>query len=141
MIVSELKAILEEKPDRNLHIMIPSSFFVGDHFHITEVGRVQKTFIDCGGTRRESISCMLQVWVADDRDHRLLAGKLAKILNMAGSVLGSDGLPVEVEFGEPVVSQYFINDFRTTPEAITFMLGGKQADCLAPDKCGITGCC
>src|SRR5580700_6908951 len=99
MIVKQLTQLLEANSDSSLHIMLPSGEFVPDHFHVTEVGRVQKTFIDCGGTRRESVSCLLQTWTAHDVEHRLVAGKLSKILKLAEMVLGSDDLPLEVEYG------------------------------------------
>ena len=74
--------------------MLPDKSFVPDHYHITEVGRLQKDFIDCGGTIRSLASCLLQIWVADDKDHRLQTTKLAKIMEVAGAVLKSDDLPV-----------------------------------------------
>jgi hypothetical protein len=68
------------------------------HFHITEVGHVQKDFIDCGGTRRATSSCVLQAWVAkNDEEHSLQAGKLAKIWKLADKILPSGELLVEVE--------------------------------------------
>jgi hypothetical protein len=77
-----------------MHWMLPDKSFVPDHYHITEVGRLQKDFIDCGGTIRSLASCLLQIWVADDKDHRLQTTKLAKIMEVAGAVLKSDDLPV-----------------------------------------------
>lgn len=44
----------------------PDAAFVPAHFHITEIGRIQKDFIDCGGTVRSAVTCLLQVWVAHD---------------------------------------------------------------------------
>ncbi|MEI7863404.1 MAG: DUF6428 family protein, partial [Planctomycetota bacterium] len=38
--------------------MLPDKSFVPAHFHITEVGRVQKDFIDCGGTVRSATTCL-----------------------------------------------------------------------------------
>lgn len=146
MIVKQLKQLLEANSDSSLHIMLPSGEFVPDHFHVTEVGRVQKTFIDCGGTRRESVSCLLQTWTAHDVEHRLVAGKLSMILKLAEKVLGSDDLPVEVEYGADVASQYAVADVEVTPKGLLFVLVGKQTDCLARDKCGVgecttSGCC
>jgi hypothetical protein len=146
MIVKELVQILETNSDSSLHIMLPSGEFVPDHFHVTEVGRVQKNFIDCGGTRRESVSCLLQTWTAQDVDHRLIAGKLSNILRLAAPVLESDDLAVEVEHGADVASQYFVADVEVTPKGLLFVLAGKRTDCLAKDKCGAdvcttSGCC
>jgi hypothetical protein len=146
MNVRQLTKVLESNAGSPLHMMLPSGEFVPDHFHITEVGRVQKNFIDCGGTRREAASCMLQVWTAHDVEHGLVAGKLAKIFHLAGSVLGRDDLPVEIEYGADVASQFYLADVEVTPGGLLFVLAGKQTDCLAKDKCGVgecqsSGCC
>jgi hypothetical protein len=140
MTVAEFRAALLAAPGQPLHLMLPDGDFVPAHFHVTEVGRVQKDFIDCGGTRRDSVSCLLQVWVAADTDHRLTAGKLAGILNLAAPLLGSDDLPVEVEYERDAVSQFPIAAAEATPMGVLFHLGRKHTDCLAQDKCGITGC-
>jgi hypothetical protein len=146
--VNQLRDVLENHRDSELHIMLPSGEFVPGHFHITEVGRVQKTFIDCGGTCRESVACVLQVWTAQDVDHRLSAGKLAKILSLADTVLGQSDLLVEIEYGTDSASQYLVADVEVTPSGLLFVLAGKHTDCLAKDKCGVgetcctgNGCC
>jgi hypothetical protein len=101
---------------------------------------VEKRFIDCGGTEREAVSCLLQVWTADDYDHRLGSQKLAAILRLAGPLLKTTDLPVEVEYGPEVAAQYRLADIATTSQGLLFVLEGKQTDCLAPDRCGISGC-
>jgi hypothetical protein len=97
---------------------------------------LHKSFIDCGGTKRESISCLLQIWTADDVDHRLTCETLSKITDVAGDLL-TDDLPVEIEYGKDVASHYSTSDFEITPSGPLFILSGKQTNCLAPDKCGI----
>jgi hypothetical protein len=141
MHLNNLTKVLENNKDAALHIMLPTGDFVPEHFHVTEVGKVHKTFIDCGGTKRESTTCSLQAWTAHDVDHRLTAGKLAKILKLGEKVLGTDDLPVEVEYGADVASLYILSDVEITPKGLLFVLVGKQTDCLAPDKCGVTKCC
>ena len=140
MIVKQLTQLLEANSESSLHIMLPSGEFVPDHFHVTEVGRVQKSFIDCGGTRRESVSCLLQTWTAHDVEHRLVAGRLSNILKLAEEVLGSEELPLEVEYGVEVASQYVVADVEVTPNGLLFVLAGKRTDCLAPDQCGVGEC-
>jgi hypothetical protein len=140
MFVKQVADLLASHGDAPLHIMLPSGEFLPAHFHVTEVARVQKKFIDCGGTRRESDSCQLQVWSAHDVDHRLIAGKLAKILKMAETVLESDELALEVEYGADVAAHYFVSNVEVTPKGLLFVLAAKQTDCLAPDKCGVAGC-
>jgi hypothetical protein len=107
------------------------------------VGRVQKDFIDCGGTVRSTKACVLQVWVANDVDHRLETTKLAGIMEIAAPLLHSEELPVEVEYEQGVISQYPIGGMEVTPSGLLFYLGTKHTACLAPEKCkvGDTGCC
>jgi thioredoxin type arsenate reductase len=126
-----------------MHFMLPDQSFVPAHYHITEVGRVHKDFIDCGGTVRSLTSCMLQIWVATDLDHRLETTKLAKILEVARPLLKTDDLPVEVEYEDAVVAQYPLGGAEVTPSGILFHLGSKHTACLAPEKCGVggEGCC
>ena len=137
MTVHELLTLLGEVPTAKLHLMLPSGEFVPSHFHITEVGRIQKDFIDCGGTTRSTVSCMIQAWVANDVTHRLTTDKLAGILRMAASLLQSDELPVEIEYENELVSQYPLTGAEITPSGILLHLGTKHTDCLAPDRCGV----
>ncbi len=111
---------------------------------------MDKRFIDCGGTRRIQSACALQVWVADDRAHRLAAGKLAGIVHMAHDLLGEDDLEVEVEYERGVIWQYPVVSAERQEGLVVFRLGLKHTDCLAPDRCGIPaagsaaakpGCC
>ena len=143
MTVKEFRIALADNPGATMHWMLPDKSFVPVHYHITEVGRVQKDFIDCGGTVRSTKACVLQVWVANDADHRLETTKLASIMDIAGPLLQSDELPVEVEYEEGVISQYPIGGMEVTPSGLLFYLGTKHTSCLAPEKCkvGDTGCC
>src|SRR6478736_3282304 len=118
MNVGEFAAVLGGNPEAPLHLMLPDGDFVPAHFHVTEVGRVQKDFIDCGGTTRSAVSCVLQVWVAHDTSHRLNAGKLAGILKLAAPLLKSDAMPVEVEYEGTAVSQYPVAAAEVTPGGI-----------------------
>jgi hypothetical protein len=141
MKVAEFRAVLAAHPDAKMHWMLPDRSFVPEHYHITEVGRVQKDFIDCGGTIRSLASCLLQIWVADDTDHRLETTKLAKIMEVAGPVLASDELPVEVEYEAGTISQYPVAGVEVTPAGLLFYLSTKHTACLAPEKCGVDGGC
>jgi hypothetical protein len=140
MNVNELVPLLEFNSDFSIRFVLPSGEFIPDHFHVTEIGRVERNFIDCGGTRRQSVACMLQTWTANDIDHRLTAGKLAKIFSLAAPVLKAPDLPVEVEYGTDVVGQYNLDSVESKPGALHFVLTAKQTDCLARDKCGVNEC-
>ena len=137
MNLSTFRKALARDPAAALHFMLPDGDFVPAHFHVTEVGRVHKEFVDCGGTRRDATACILQVWVAADTDHRLTAGKLAMILGLADPILKGEDLAVEVEYEAGVISQYPLGKVEVTPSGLLFHLGSKHADCLAPDRCGI----
>ena len=84
MNLNAFRDFLSANPDVGLHLMLPDGDFVPAHFHITEVGRVRKDFIDCGGTVRSATSCVLQVWVADDVGHRLDTTRVANIIRLGG---------------------------------------------------------
>lgn len=137
MTFDDLVHVLNENSVAALHLMLPDGSFVPAHFHVTEVGRVQKDFIDCGGTTRSTTSCVLQVWVADDTAHRLDTTKLALIVRLAAPLLKITDLPVEVEYENGVVSQYPVTAAEVTPSGVLLHLGTKHTACLAMDRCGV----
>ena len=145
MTITEIKRLLEQNPDKKVHFILPDSDFIPVHFHITEVGHVRKDFIDCGGTRRSTSACVLQAWVADDREHSLTAGKLASILKLADKILPPVDLGVEIEFEAPLISQFPVESGEVTADAVAFHLTTKHTDCLAKEKCGVespsSSCC
>jgi hypothetical protein len=138
MKLSALQSILRTHPDARPDFLLPDGEPIPMHFHLTEVGHVAKNFIDCGGTIRRSEACILQLWTnEDDADHRLTAGKFAKILELGQRVLPGKDLEVEVEWDCCVTSQYPIATVQATPERIEFQLTTKHTDCLAREKCGV----
>jgi len=141
MTLAELKSALARSAEKNLRIVLPDGDPIPADFHITEVGHVTKKFVDCGGTRRSSESCVLQAWVAkNDPDHRLTAGKLASILELAGSLIPADTLEVEVEYEGCVISQYPLASIRSDVDAVALLLTEKHTDCLAKEACGLESC-
>lgn len=139
MNVAKLYEVLHAHGDCRLRLKLPSGQFVPSHFHVTEVGRVEKNFIDCGGTRRRLVSCLLQAWTANDLDHRLTAEKLAKILKLAEPILESNDLAVEIEYGSDVAAQYTLADVQVD-DGLVLSLKGKQTACLALEICGVSEC-
>lgn len=132
--------ILEESKNKIISIVFPTGAMVPLHFHITEIGFIKKKFIDCGGVHHESSSCLLQVWTANDFEHRMTSDKLLKIIKIASNLFDSYELPVEVEYGKIVVSQYYLSDIEVS-EGLLFYLENKKTDCLSYDKCGINEKC
>jgi hypothetical protein len=137
MTLSELKSLLAGYADCHFRLCLPDGSPVPVSFHITEIGRVHKTFMDCGGTLRERTTCQLQVWVGNDYDHRIETGKMAGILEKGKSLLPDESVPVEIEYEDRVISQYTIEGYDLTEEAVILMLAHKHTECLAPELCGL----
>ncbi|MBX3742077.1 MAG: hypothetical protein KF712_13855 [Akkermansiaceae bacterium] len=137
MNLSQLKSLLATNSGSSFRIRLPDGLAVPVSFHVTEVGRVQKTFLDCGGKLRESIACQLQVWVGSDYDHRLETGKMAAILDKAKDYLPDEAIPVEVEYEDTVISQYTIEGHEVSDDAVVLILAHKHTECLAPELCGL----
>jgi hypothetical protein len=137
----ELKSALGRHPGHTLRFILPGGKPIAADFHVTEVGHVVKNFVDCGGTRRTAAAVVLQAWVArNDPDHRLTAGKLASILDLAGALVPSDELEVEVEYEDRVISQYPVTGFDVAGGELRFALTSKHTDCLAREACGLEAC-
>jgi hypothetical protein len=135
MKLSELKSILNQHSATRLHFVLPNGDSVPPHAHVTEVARIDKRFIDCGGTLRNDSLCRLQTWFSDDTDHRLTAGKLVKILDKAAAVLGTDELEVDIEHQAGYISQFPLQSVEVLPSEIVFHLTERHTACLAEDKC------
>ncbi len=135
MNVAGLKKILSDHSEAKVRFVLPNGESVPAHAHVTEVARIDKRFIDCGGTLRNDALCRLQTWYSDDVDHRLLAGKLAKILEKAAPILQSDDLDVDVEHEVTFISQFPIERAEKSGDEIVIRLSERHTACLALDKC------
>ena len=131
MRISELKQFLSERD--NILIQLPDGTAVPSHFHVTEVGEVTKHFVDCGGKVRHEKRASLQLWTADDYDHRLHPDKMAKIIAIAERDLGLGDLEIEVEFQGATT----IQKFGLAATGNTLLLQGTQTACLALEDCGL----
>lgn len=130
MKLSEVKKQLEQLDA--LTFQLPNGTLVPEHFHVTEIGKITKHFIDCGGTVRQEEVINFQLWNANDYNHRLHPEKLVHIIELSEKTLGLNDSEIEVEYqGETI--QKFGLDF----DGINFQLTTKQTDCLAKDNCGI----
>ncbi|GAB5551118.1 MAG: DUF6428 family protein [Saprospiraceae bacterium] len=130
MKLSEIKHQLNEL--ETISFQLPDGSLVPSHFHVTEVGKVTKHFIDCGGTVRNEEVVNFQLWNADDYDHRLHPEKLVNIIELSERVLGIGDLDIEVEYQGDTIGKFGL-DF----DGKHFLLTTKQTDCLARDKCGV----
>lgn len=130
MKLSELKNKLTTLDAVNF--ILPNGNAVPAHFHVTEVGQVNKHFIDCGGTLRNEKTVNFQLWEANDFDHRLAPQKLKDIIALSEKVLGIEDAEIEVEYQGETIGKYAL-DFNGKD----FLLVSKSTNCLASDKCGI----
>lgn len=135
MTVRELKAYLAQAGELPVRFILPGETPVPAHAHVTEVARVDKRFVDCGGTLREDAFCRLQTWVAEDLDHRLNARKLLGILDKGDAVLRSVELTVDVEHETTLISQYPLREVRLTDGELQLHLDPRHTDCLARELC------
>jgi len=118
MTLREWKTALSNEPAAALHWMLPDGDFVPPHFHVTEVGRVRKDFVDCGGIRRSTSACVLQLWTADDTDHRLVSGRLSMIPGPADDLFADAEFEVEVEYDRGVLANYPLGGIEFTPAGL-----------------------
>jgi len=130
MKLSEIKALLPNL--ENVEFQTPDGSFVPEHFHVTEVGSIEKHFIDCGGTIRKEKVVNFQLWNANDFEHRLKPGKLLKIIQLSEEKLGIEDNEIEVEYQSGTIGKYDLS-FNGTH----FVLVPKTTACLASDACGI----
>ncbi|QDT67021.1 DUF6428 family protein [Calycomorphotria hydatis] len=143
-----LKTTLSNQQTTQMSFTFDSGRDIAAHFHVTEVGKATKDFIDCGGVRRSSETCMLQTLVASDVDHRLSPGKLLSILEKSEVLQIREDAEVEVETQGQTIEIYSIASATPRQDVLVFHLAPKTTACLAPDKCGIPdlevvslGCC
>ena len=130
MKLSEIKTTLKNL--QTIAFELPDGTLVPKHFHVTEVGKITKHFIDCGGTVRNEEVVNFQLWNADDYDHRLHPGKLLKIIELSEKVLEIPDLEIEVEYQGNSIEKYGL-DY----DGKNFLLTSKHTDCLARESCGI----
>lgn len=120
---------LESMEIRDLNgIRIPS------HFHVTEVGKTTRESIDCGGNPHSVSKATVQLYTAQDVDHRLSPRKIAAILKRTGRQLGLEDEEVEVEYqiDRDTVGLYGLELIEGV-----FYLTARHTDCLAKETCGI----
>ncbi|WP_332030869.1 DUF6428 family protein [Kaistella sp.] len=130
MRLSEIKNILTNLQE--LHFVLENGEQVPDHFHVTEVGQINKRFIDCGGVMRDEKAINFQLWFSTDNDHRLEAEKLKKIIALSEDKLGLEDVEIEVEYQQSTIGKFGL-DFNGKE----FVLTTKTTACLAQDACGI----
>lgn len=135
MKLSALQILLASHPDDTLAFTLPGGKAVALHAHVTEVGLTEKHFLDCGGRLNKTAFCSLQIWVADDFEHRLAAGKLAAIIDKAAPLFGERDPEVQVECQDGSISLFSIESGKAEHGLLAFTLAAKQTACLAMEVC------
>lgn len=131
MILSEFKKNLEAISE--LKFSLENGIEVPEHFHITEIGTVNKSYIDCGGTHRNEQYISFQLWFSSDVEHRLTPNRLITILDEAANKMQLTNLEIEVEYQSDTIGKYGLSF-----ESGIFILQSKFTNCLAEDQCGIS---
>lgn len=116
-----------------IDFQLPNGASIPSHFHITEIGKFSKHFIDCGGKVRREDTVNFQLWEANDFQHRLSSKDFLEIITLAENKLGIENLNIEVEY-----QSYTIGKYGLSFNGQYFLLTNKLTDCLDPEKCGIT---
>jgi len=128
MTIHELKNLLQDTD--TLRFQLENGTEVPAHFHVTEIGLISKHFIDCGGTERIERTASMQLWTAEDYDHRLSVSKLIGIIELGEKKLGLANTEIEVEYQGETIGKYAL-DFNGQ----SFILKNKKTDCLAKEEC------
>ena len=74
----------------------------------------------------------LQLWEADDYDHRLHPEKMLQILTLSEKAFNLQDLEIEVEYQGTTIQKFGL-DLKGN----NFLLTQKQTACLAQDACGV----
>ncbi|MAK47506.1 MAG: hypothetical protein CMI24_09750 [Opitutae bacterium] len=130
MNVKDFKNTLSELNE--LTFVLPNGSHIAPHFHLTEVGEITKSYVDCGGSVRLEKTANFQLWTAHDYDHRLKPRKVIEIIEMAEKEIGLQNLDIEVEYQSETIGRYGL-EF----EEDRFILTATHTDCLSKEKCGI----
>lgn len=135
---ADFSRVLNSSSAQSIEIRFKGAGTLAVHFHVTEVGKVTRDFVDCGGGRRTETTCILQTLVAHDTDHRLSAPKLADILSRTNALEFGDDLQVDVETQGKSIETWRIATIEAAQDRLVLHLEPKRTTCLAPDKCGIS---
>ena len=115
-----------------LNFKLPNGIAIPVHFHLTEIGLITKHFVDCGISVHHEKWATMQIWVANDTEHRLQPDKFLQIIDNSEKIIGKEDLEVEVEYQSDTIGRYGL-EF----DGINFILTAKQTACLAQERCGI----
>ncbi len=131
MNLEQFKNQLEQLSEINF--VKPDGSSIPKHFHITEIGEINKRFIDCGGVVRNESVIAMQLWESVDFWHRLEPKKLTEIIDLSIEKLEIGNHEIEIEYQDATIGKYSL-DFKNG----SFQLVSTKTACLASDSCGVT---
>ena len=134
MTLHDLKNALKANPKRFPRFVLPNGDYIPAHAHVTEVGHVARSFVDCGGLTGKEEKILLQTHVGDDADHRLRSDRFAKTLQLGNRVIPSADLDVAVEYDCCVVAQYPIAEATPEDEHLNLILRRNRTQCRARER-------
>ena len=134
MRLHELNRTIRQHPETFPRFILPDGDYIPSHAHVTEVGYVVKSYIDCGAETGKEEKVLLQIHVGNDTKHRLRSDRFAKILDLGERVLPNDQLNIEVEYDCCVVAQYPIEEARVDGEYLDLLLTPGRTQCRARDR-------
>jgi hypothetical protein len=139
----DLQIVLEKFPGRFPRFILPNGDYIPAHAHVTEVGHLVRTFVDCGGLTGHEEKVVLQTHVGGDSEHRLRSDRFAKILQLGQRVFPNADLEVEIEYDCCIVSQYPIEEAQFEGEFLNLILTRGRTQCRASQRRETTGdsCC
>ena len=130
MKLSEFKKSIAEVNELKFQKLDKS--YVPAHFHITEIGQIDKKYIDCGGSIRFESVISVQLWESIDLWHRLEPKKLLDIIELSEKKLAIGDYEIELEYQGTTIEKFHL-EFENG----VFKLLATHTDCLAQDRCGI----
>ena len=131
MKISEFKSIIKKLKD--IVFVLPSGKKIPSHLHITEIGIIQKQYVDCGGNLRLENLINMQLWYSNDKNHKIEPAKILKIIERSDKLLKFQDDEIQIEYQQDTVCKFnlkFSGD-------ITFKLIKTFTDCLDKESFNI----
>jgi hypothetical protein len=145
----EFKQLINQKPDREIVIYLPNNEIIPKHFHLTDIGTITHNFIDCGGVVGQNSWVQMQLWVADDIEHRITTTTLDHILHQSQEILNdvnSHNVVIEYQTSGGSATKYDIKNIEIT-DTFNIHLANVNTTCLEiernpnTNKCGNNSSC
>ncbi len=138
IIYSEFTFLLSQHPDAPIDVYLPNKIQIPAHYHVTDVGSINRYFIDCGGQTREEHYVQIQLWLGKDQQHRLNSTTLTKILERSQEVL--DRLPdlmnshIHIEYKIDFVVQCPVTEITFHNNRVVIQTSRLTTQCLAAKR-------